>query len=83
MGLDEIASPNTTNVQHPYHPDEGMVGTMMEVAAYVLVPARPWLVPDRMGGSLQSRDGVSMRQIRGRKKESGQQRSSAKSTMIT
>ena len=36
-------------IKHPDHLIEGMA-EMMKAAAYVLVSARPWLVPDHMGG---------------------------------
>ena len=41
--------PLLRTIQHPDHPEEGMAGTMMETAAYVIVSARPWVVPDRVG----------------------------------
>ena len=81
--LMRLFPPVLQTIQHSDHPDEGMAGIMIEAAAYSLVSARPWLVLDRVGGSLRSRAGVSMRQTRGRRKESGQRRSSTKSTTIT
>ena len=50
--LMRLLLPILQTIQHPDHPDEGMAGIMMEAAAYALVSARPWLVPDRVGGSL-------------------------------
>lgn len=41
--------PLLRTIQHPDHPEEGMAGIMMETAAYAIVSARPWVVPDRVG----------------------------------
>ena len=41
--------PILQRIHHPDHPDEGMEGIIMEAAAYALVSARPWPVPDRVG----------------------------------
>ena len=36
-------------IKNPDNPIEGMTGMMMKAAAYTLVSAGPWLVPDHMG----------------------------------
>ena len=36
-------------IHHPDHLEEGMVGIMMETAAYAILSARLWVEPDRMG----------------------------------
>ena len=41
--------PLLRTIQHPDHPKEVMAGIMMETAAYTIVSARPWVVPDRVG----------------------------------
>ena len=46
--LMRLLLPILQTIQHPDHPDEGMVGIMMEAATYALVSTRPWLVPDRV-----------------------------------
>ena len=74
--------PILQTIQHPDLPDEGMAGIMMEAAAYTLVSARPWLVPDRVGEVFTiSRWCIHETDQRAEEK-SGQRRSSAKSTTI-
>ena len=63
----QVLLPLLCTIQHPDHPDEGMAGMMMEAAAFALVSARHWLVPDHKR-SLQPHAGVSMRQIREEKR---------------
>ena len=53
-GVVRVLLPILCRIKHPNHAVEGMAGMMMEAADYVLVYAKPWLVPEGVWGSLYS-----------------------------